>query len=138
MTPTVKAGLQFLFPVYLWGIVLALIVASRFSVRLSNIISRSSVQVLATLFYLSFSKIIVSAIYILSISTVFSVGKYGLDHEDASNDTIQIWYYGGTDYGKGGHGFLLFVAAVFIVLFLLPYIVLVTFSYCFVALILKL
>jgi transcription initiation factor TFIID subunit 2/histone acetyltransferase MYST3 len=133
MTPTSKAGLQFVFPVYLWSIVLGLIVASRYSVRLANTISHSSVQVLATLFYLSFSKIISSAIYILSVSTVFSVRGYGLDPEDYSNATTLVWYYGGTDYGKGEHGLLLSVAVAFVVLFLLPYTVLVTFSYCLVS-----
>jgi transcription initiation factor TFIID subunit 2/histone acetyltransferase MYST3 len=133
MTPISKAGLQFVFPVYLWGIVLGLIIASRFSVRLANTISRSSVQVLATLFYLSFSKIISSAIYILSVSTVYSVHGYGLDPEDYSNATTLVWYYGGTEYGKGEHGLLLSVAVAFVVLFLLPYTVLATFSYCLVS-----
>jgi hypothetical protein len=119
--------------VYLWGIVLGLIIASRFSDRLAKTISRSSVQVLATLFYLSFSKIISSAIYILSVSTVFSVHGYGLDPEDYSNATTLVWYYGGTEYGKGEHGLLLSVAVAFVVLFLLPYTVLVTFSYCLVS-----
>jgi hypothetical protein len=134
MSPTTKAGLQFIFPVYLWGIVVCLIMASRYSLRLANIISRSSVQVLATLFYFSFSKIIVSTIYVTSISTAYSVYGYGLDPEDYSNVTIKVWYYGGTDYGKGEHGLLLSVAVAFIVLFLLPYTVLTTFSHCFLSL----
>ena len=48
MTPAGKTGFQFVLPVYLWSIVLSLI-TSRFSVRLSNIVSPSSAQVLVQL-----------------------------------------------------------------------------------------
>ena len=58
MTPAAKVGLQFVFPVYLWSLVLILVVLSKYSVRLTNLIMNSSVQVLATLFFLSFAKIL--------------------------------------------------------------------------------
>ena len=129
MTTSSRAGFQFVFPVYLWAIVLGLIIASRYSVRLSNAISRSSVQVLATLFYLSFSKIIVSTIYIVSATTVFSLS--GVDDVESQNSNVSFtaWYYDGSVYGQGAHGWLLFVVAVFIAVFLLPCTLLLTFSY---------
>ena len=130
MTTAGKAGLQFVFPVYLWSIVLGLIVASRFSLRLSNLISVSSVQVLSTLFYLSFSKILLTAMYVISISTIFSFdGADELNPIFAGNISQNIWYYDGSIYGTSTHGFLLFVAAVFIVFFIFPYSVLLTFPY---------
>ena len=69
MTTAGKVGLQFPFPVYLWSIGVMLILLSKFSIRLSELISKSSVQVLATLFYLSFSKLLSTIIVIFSIST---------------------------------------------------------------------
>ncbi len=129
MTAAAKAGLQFIFPVYLWAIVIGLIIASRFSLRLSNLISRSSVQVLATLLYFSFCKVIRSVIYIINSSTVFNiefnaVGKF----QKYTNSTV--WYYDGhVGFGSGAHGWLLFIAAAFTVLFIVPYTILLTFAY---------
>ena len=67
MTTTAKVGFQFIFPVYLWSIVIAIIVLSKYSIKLSNLISMSSVQVLATLLYLSFSKLLRTVIDIIAI-----------------------------------------------------------------------
>ena len=58
MSDVVETGLQFVFPVYLWLLVALLIILSRYSVKLSSIISHNSVQVLATLFFLSYSKLL--------------------------------------------------------------------------------
>ena len=126
MTTVAKAGLQFVFPVYLWS----LIIAARYSTRLSNVISQSSVQVLATLFYLSFSKLVQATVYIVSSSTIFSVnaaGDYGHYMEDQT-----VWFYDGVAYNSGVHGFLLFLVAVFVTLFILPYTILLSFSQCLV------
>lgn len=54
MTPAAKVGFQFVFPTYLWCIVVSLIVVSRYSTRVSNLISRSSVQMLATSPFLNY------------------------------------------------------------------------------------
>ena len=129
MTTAAKALFQFVFPVYLWGIVLGLIIASRFSVRLSGIIAHCSIQVLSTLFFLSFSKLINTAVYVFSASSISTI-KYTLNESYAFSD-FTVWYYNGAHYGSGFHGFLLFLAAAFMLLFVLPYTVLLTFSYYF-------
>ena len=56
----VKTGLQFAFPIYIWSIVIFIILASRCSTRVSRLTSWSSVQVLATLIHLSYSKLLSS------------------------------------------------------------------------------
>ena len=119
MTQAGKAGLQFVFPVYLWIIVIGLIVASRNSVWLSNHLSGSSVQVLATLFYLSFAKLLVTAIYVMSSASYFFITDEV--YSQTSNNTVVVWYYGGTPYGSGSHGFLVFLTAIFTVFFIVPY-----------------
>ena len=129
MTTTARVGFQFIFPVYLWSIVIGMIIIANHSVRVSNFISKSSVQVLATLFYLSFSKLLRTVIDILSHTTLYSIIYHQHDYSNLSEQTV--WYYSGEDYGHGVHGFYLFLATAFVALFLLPYSILITFSYCF-------
>ena len=122
VTTAGKVGFQFLFPVYLWSIVIMLIFLSKCSIRLSELISKSSVQVLVTLFYLSFSKILSTVIVIFSSSTISVI-------EGPGNYTSRlVWYYDGHDYRSSTHAILLALAVAFTVLFLLPYALLVTFS----------
>ena len=122
MTMAGKVGFQFLFPVYLWSIVVMLILLSKCSIRLSELISKSSVQVLDTLFYLSFSKLLSTVIVIFSSSTISVIKGPG-------NYTSRlVWYYDGHNYGSSTHAILLLLAVAFTVLFLLPYALLVTFS----------
>ena len=130
MTTTAKVGFQFMFPVYIWSIVIGMIIISNYSVRISNLIAKSSVQVLATLLYLSYSKLLRTVIDVLTYSTLHSI-TYDLDNSYTISEQT-VWYYNGEDhYSHGVHVFCLFLATAFTVLFLLPYTVLVTFSYCF-------
>ena len=122
MTTAGKVGFQFLFPVYLWSIVVMLILLSTCSIRLSELVSKSSVQVLATLFYLTFSKLLSTIIEIFSSTTISVIKGPG-------NYTSRlVWYYDGHDYGNITHAILLSLTVAFTVLFLLPYALLVTFS----------
>ena len=123
MSPAAKVGLQFVFPVYVWSLVLILVVLSRYSTRLTNLILNSSVQVLATLFFLSFAKILRNVIDIVSFSYLQSIDNFQnetyYNYSDLMNK--RVWFYDGSDYGQGIHGFYLFLAAAFLVFFLLPY-----------------
>ena len=53
-----KAWLQFLFPLYLWSLVIITIVACHYSSRWSKLCGRNAVPVLATLFLMSFTKLL--------------------------------------------------------------------------------
>ena len=50
--------LQFLFPVYIWIIVVLIIVSSHYSTTAAKLSGRNAVQVLATLFLLSYAKML--------------------------------------------------------------------------------
>ena len=89
MTMAGKVGFQFLFPVYLWSIVVMLILLSKCSVRLSELISKSSVQVLVTLFYLSFSKLLSTVIVTFSSSTI------SVTEGPGNYNSRLVWYYDG-------------------------------------------
>ena len=129
MTPAAKVGFQFIFPVYLWCIVVGLIVISKYSTKVSKLIATSSVQVLSTLFYLSFSKLLHTVITIFSSTSITAVIYNDVGYSNQSEKLI--WYYNGMDYGHDVHGFLIFLAVIFTLPFLLPYAILSTFSFFF-------
>ena len=116
-----KTWLQFVFPVYIWLVVILIIVSSYYSIRASKLTSRNAVQVLATLFLLSYAKMLRLTITILSSTT--------LEYPDGS--VRRVWLYdGNVDYLKGKH-VPLFMAALLVLLVLsLPYTALLLFIQC--------
>ena len=117
MTETVKTGLQLVFPVYLWAIVLGLIIGSRYSMTVAKWTAQSSVPVLATLIQLSFSKLLNTVVTILVYSTI----RRGT----SNSEMIQIstvWYFdGNVTYLTGGHTALFILAILTLLLFIVPY-----------------
>ena len=103
---------QFLFPLYIWLIVITIIVTSHYSTRVSKLCGRNAVQVLATLFLLSYAKLLRIVI------TVFSATN--IDYPNGYRE--MVWLYdGNVQYLKGKHIYL-FVAAFVLVTFVsLPY-----------------
>ena len=53
-----RTWLQFVFPVYIWSIIGLIILTSRYSIRVSKWTSSNTVSVLATLFLLSYAKLL--------------------------------------------------------------------------------
>ena len=121
MTKTAKVAIQFVYPVYMWSLVVLLIVLSRFSTRVSNWTSHSSIQVLASLFYLSFAKLLLTIIDILTPATVHT-----------SSGSYTVWYYNGNIpyWSDKGHAALLAMAATAILVYLLPFLFFTTFGSC--------
>ena len=96
MTELWKAGLSLLFPLYLLTIVVVLTILSRYSLRLSNRITHSSVQVLVTVVHLSFTSMLTAISNIVTPINIYT--------NDTSNPILKVWYKDGTvEYGKGGH-----------------------------------
>jgi hypothetical protein len=63
----ISTWLQFAFPLYIWLLVLVLIMASRYSSRVSNVVNSNIVSVLATLLLLSYAKLVRTSIDAFSI-----------------------------------------------------------------------
>ena len=122
MTPVVKTGLLFVFPVYLWLLMIVFILFSHYSTRISNRTAMHSVQVLASLMYLSFSKILMTVIDIIAYIPVH------ISH----NGTMTVWYGDGSVlYLTGGHLYLFLLSLMFLLFFIIPFILFVTFGgYC--------
>ena len=66
MSQIVKTGLQFVFPVYLWLLILVIVYLSRYSYRFHAKISNEALPVLATLMFLSYSKVLQTSITVFS------------------------------------------------------------------------
>ena len=85
MTELLKAGLNLLFPLYLVPIVVVHIIFSWFSLRLSNKIAESSVQVLVIVVHLSFGWLLNTIINTFTSAKIFtSEQTYHVSYWDGS------------------------------------------------------
>ena len=107
----VKVWLQFIFPLYIWSIAGLVIVLSRYSDRVAKVMGNNLVPVLATLFLLSYAKLLRTIISALSFSMLT-----GTDSSKA------VWSTDGNLNFFGAKHAPLFIAAVATLLILwLPY-----------------
>ena len=113
MTELWKSGIGLMFPVYLLTIVIGLIIISRYSVRLSNRIADSSVQVLVTVVHLSVATLLSSILDIFTPAYIYT---------NTSDVPLKVWQSDGTvEYGKGGHLILMIVTGVVVGSILITY-----------------
>ena len=114
-----KTWLQFLFPFYIWGIAGVIIIACRYSSRLTNLIGSRAVPLLATLFLLSYMKLLR---IVIDATSVAVIAQY------PQNTSYAVWYLDGNlRYCQHPHIFL-FIAAIATLVFLwLPYTLLLLF-----------
>ena len=105
-----KLWLQFVFPLYIWGIVGFLIYISRRSPRLTRLLGTNSVAVLDTLFLLSYTKLLRTTITALSLTTL----------QYPNNNSRIVWWYDPSVPFPKLIPFIL-VALIFLVLLLFPY-----------------
>ena len=118
MTAYIKACLQFLFPIYIWLLVGFVIVSSRCSSTISKLTGSNAVQVLATLFLLSYAKLLRAIIE--AASPIVLTDKNSL-----------VWLMdGNVAFFKGAHIFLFLFALVAMVLYIVPLTLLVLLAPC--------
>ena len=110
-----KTWLQFVFPLYIWLLVIVIIVISPYSRLVSRLAGSNAVPVLATLFLLSYTKVLRTAIQALQISYI-----------NCGESLRRVWAVdGNVDYFSGPH-LALFIFALLVILFVaFPYTVLV-------------
>ena len=108
-----KTWLQFIFPFYIWGIAGLIIVASRYSTRLTNLLGNRAVPMLDTLFLLSYMKLLRTLSAALDF---FIITKY------PDGTKFMVWSEDGNLTYFGFPHVLLFLAGLATLLFLwLPY-----------------
>ena len=105
-----KTWLQFVFPAYIWIITAVIIVVAHYSSTGARFFGSNSVQVLATLFLLSYTKLLRTFIVVISFTF--------LDHLDDSRTAVWL-YDGNVQYLSPAHVPLFLVAlTVFFILWL--------------------
>ena len=124
MTDEVKTLLSFVFPIFVLLLVIGIVLVSRHSTKFSKLAKRSP-QVLITVIHITFAKSLITTINALSI------GEAYIEEKNGTSKRIYIWFLNGREeYGTGLHILLLIAAAISILLFLLPYFILVVFGTC--------
>ena len=114
-----KTWLQFLFPFYIWCIAGGIILLARCSERLTKLFGNNSVQVLATLFLLSYAKLLRTIIIALVPATLYVYTETG---EPVESLTQTVWAFDGNLlYGRVPHVFLVIVALLVLLFLWLPY-----------------
>ena len=112
MDAYVKTWLQFVFPIYIWGVIGLIMFISARSPRVSRMLGSNPVAVLATLFLLSYAKILRAIILALSITTL----QY-------PHDKMRVVWLSDANisYLHGKHIPLFVVGILFLVFLFLPY-----------------
>ena len=116
-----KVWLQFVFPLYIWGLAIAVILLSERSVTASRLFGSNCASVLATLVYLSYAKLLHNIINILNFTF--------LDYPDGTR--VVVWSADPNIRYLSPVHVPLFLVAVAVLLFLwLPYTVILLFAQC--------
>uniref|UniRef100_A0A1X7V7B4 Transmembrane protein n=1 Tax=Amphimedon queenslandica TaxID=400682 RepID=A0A1X7V7B4_AMPQE len=119
MTELWKTGLSLLFPVYLLFIVGFLIILSHLSTKVSNLLSKSSVQVLVTVVHLSFTQLLQAILDVFSSAQIYIENK----------GQRKVWFKNGAiEYGNIEHKILMIITSVVVGVILIPYVVVVLFG----------
>ena len=118
-----KTWLQFVFPVYIWVLVVLMILVSHYSERFANMLGSNPVSVLATLILLSYAKILrtfITAVYVTYL-------KYPANY----SRMYMVWLHDANiDYLSGKHVPLFLVAMLVFLFLFLPYTLLLLFCQC--------
>ena len=111
-----RTWLQFVFPAYVWLIIVIIIISSWYSTTAAKIVGSNSIPVLATLLLLSYTKLQRTVLECLSFTVI----------ETQKNDTFYVWLYdGNVPFISIKHAFLMTVACLFLLVFIIPFTVIV-------------
>ena len=103
MTEIWKQGLLVAHQVYILSILLGIIILSRFSVRLSEKIANSSIQILVTVVHISFSFLLTSIMDVFTPVTIYT---------NNTEKPMQVWFKHPTvEYGTHGHLVLMIITS---------------------------
>jgi predicted outer membrane repeat protein len=121
MTIYAYTWLQFVFPFYIWFLMGLIIVATHYSSKLTKLLSNlNPVAALATLFLLSYSKILRAIFAALPSTTLQYPG----------GESKLVWLYNGSvAYGSGSHLILVLFAVVILIFLFIPYTLLLFFAH---------
>ena len=109
MDSCIKIGLQFVFPFYLWFLIILIILLSRRFSKLSQLIGNNVVPTLSTLLLLSYTKLLLTVVSIFNFSTTSCTQE-------------PVWFIDGTvSYYDSCHLALFIIAWLIVLVLFLPY-----------------
>lgn len=109
-------------------LVVAITVASYYSTTAMKLFGRNNIAILATLFFLSYSKLLKTIITALTATDVLASS---VDNVTAPVIPHKVWAYDGNiEYLKGKHVALFIVALLLLIFLFLPYTLLLIFGQC--------
>ena len=121
MDAYIRTWIQFVFPMYVWILVGLMIYTSRYSTRISKLSGSNTVSVLATLFLLSYAKLLRTIVDAISFTT--------LTDQHGSNSFV--WLLDGNRPAmQGSHVALVVISVLTMVAFVLPFTTLVLLAPC--------
>ena len=121
MDAYIRTWLQFVFPVYIWILVGLMIYSSRYSTTIARLSGSNTVYVLATLFLLSYAKLLRTIITSISFTTL--TDRYG--------NISAVWLLDGNILAmKGSHIPLVVMSIVALVVYVIPFTMLVLLAPC--------
>ena len=111
MTALDKAWLHYIFPIYIWIIIAALIVLAHCSAKFAKLMGNNAVPILATLLLLSYAKIFRAVVNVIN-GTYLTCGS----------KTTTVWYIDATvNYFNASHIILVVISGIFLLALTLPY-----------------
>ena len=114
MDSCTKTWLQFIFPGYVWFLLILIIILSRYSSKVVRLVGRQAIPVLATMILLSYTKLIRTVFLVLRYTDVPCSGK--------NNVTFKLWYIDATvPYLTGCHIPLFLFSLAVLILLIVPY-----------------
>ena len=114
-----KTWLQFVFPLYVWSLVGAIILVCHFSPKVATLLGTNPIAVLSTLFLLSYAKI---------LSLISNVLSYTyLEYPNLSRRAVWL-YDGNIEYLTGKHIPLFLAALAFLLVLFLPFTLVLVFG----------
>ena len=113
-----KVLLQFAFPLYIWLLVAGIILLSRYSTVAARLSGSNSVPVLATLFLLSYAKVLATIIVAFSFTSL-----------EAEKISPLVWLHDGNlRFLQGKHIALVVVSTLFALFYIIPLTLLLLFA----------
>ena len=113
-----KVLLRFVFPLYIWLLVAAIILLSRYSTVAARLSGSNSVPVLATLFLFSYAKVLATIIVAFSFTSL-----------ETENISPLVWLHdGNVRFLQGKHIALVLVSTLFALFYIIPLTLLLLFA----------
>ena len=114
-----KTWLQFVFPFYIWFLVGVIILVCNYSSTVMKLMGMRNIEVLATLFLLSYTKLLKTIVTALSVTNIMVASA---DNRTDPLRPHKVWVYDGNiDYFGSKHLPLLIVAVLFLFVLFMPY-----------------